>query len=121
MIEVEIESDIFESVVNNFTYPAFTWIEYSNYLNNTLELGNLTIVEEDDDELYISIDMSNSSKVETDLTRQYEKINISLNDIFDNNFTAGNSVTLNFTIEYSYKGSQYEKYENLTILIESED
>jgi len=128
-VEVSIEAiighDIFDWVVYNLTYPAFVWVEYSSYLNGSLELGNLTIREEDDNEIYWTMNMSQSIKTEkynvSEYTLiQYEKINIYLNEIFDYNFTIGNTADLNFTIEYFYKGNRYERYNNLTILIKNE-
>lgn len=122
-IGASINHNIFDWIVTNITYPAVVWVEYSIYLNNTLILGNLTIREVDDNSIFWTKNMSNSQKIEMNSSHnltQFEKLNISSINIFDNNFTVGRNATLNFTLDYFYQNKQYKRYARFNITIKNE-
>ena len=86
-------------------------------MNNTLNLGNLTIYESDGD-VYFNENISNSSRYISDAFTILPKlINITPDDIFDGNFAINNSEMLNITLDYYYKGMSYKTFTNTTIKI----
>lgn len=108
-------------VVNNIDAKDAIIITYSYYLNNSILLGNLTI-KESDDELYYTKNMSEESYFlhnGTDpwLIVYFHKIITNLTNIFDNNFSVGNSETLNISLDYWINDNQFTIYDNATIEI----
>ena len=116
-IMADISSDIPRFMVNNVNISSYVLIGYSGFLNNTLNLGNLTIYESDGD-VYFNENISNSSRYISDAFTILPKlINITPNDIFDENFTINNSEMLNITLDYYYQGKSYKTFTNTTIKI----
>lgn len=119
-ITVNLEHDVSNWIVNDVNHSRFVVLSYSSYLNNTLNLGSLTIVE-DDGESYYFKDMSNVSSFGANgLIYVSQKIDIIPYDIFDENFNVGNKAGLNFSISYTYKGNNYITKTNITIEILNE-
>jgi hypothetical protein len=107
-------------IVNNVNTSQYVTVTYSKYLNNSLTLGNLTIYEADG-ELYFTKNMSNVSGFGADsLMVHPQLINLTPNEVFDGNFSVGNTAGLNISIKYYYKGKEYTTTDNVTIEIVNE-
>ena len=119
-ITANLTNDFPTWMVNNVNTSRYVVISYSSYLNESLVLGNLSIFEADG-EMYYSKDMSNSSSFNSNsLTIHPQLIDIIPNEIFDDNFSFGNTAGLNLSIIYYYQGNTYEIRSNITIDIVSE-
>ncbi len=118
-INVSIRHTIPNYIVNNVNHTRSIVTSYSRYLNDSLTLGNLTILEMDDNQVYFSQNMSNSSsylsKGNTSIV--YPKSIVFTDDIFDGNFTIGNLARLNITLTYYYQSNLYKSYNNVTIQV----
>ncbi len=106
---------------NNINVNDSVVITYSYYINSSIELGNLTI-RESDNELYYTRNMSEENQFlhnGTDpwLIIYFHKILTNLTDMFDGNFSVGNSETLNISLDYWINDNQYTIYDNATIEI----
>lgn len=118
-ITVDLDHHIPSTMVNNVNTTRWVILSYSDYLNNSLTLGNLTIYEADG-ELYYNKNMSTSSKFNANsLMIHPQLINITPSEIFDNNFVVNNTAGLNLSITYYYKGNEYMTKENVTIKVVS--
>ena len=118
-IEVNLLHHIGSWIVNNINTSKYVVLSYSEYLNNSLTLGLLNIYEADGD-LYYSKNMSSGSNFNSNyLIIHPQLINITPNEIFDNNFTVNNTAGLNFSIKYYHQGKEYETTDNITITIRS--
>lgn len=127
-IEVELSFAIPEYMRTPVNASRWILIKYSNLLNDSLTLGNLTIYESDND-IYFQKNISNSSSVEQVVydengtqiepvkTVRGEKVRMDPLDIFDNNFSIENRESLNFTLEFFYQDKTYLISENVTIEI----
>lgn len=123
IVNVSIEAELTQHfptwIVNNVNTSRYVTISYSSYLNNSLTLGNLTIYESDG-ELYFDKNISDYKFEAGSLMIHPQKVNITPDDVFDNNFTVGNTAGLNISITYYYNGSSYELKDNVTIEVVNE-
>ena len=116
-VQAELSHGFPSWIVNNVNTTRYVTISYSSYLNNSLVLGNLTI-HEADGELYFTKNMSEVSGFDANLLMYHpQKVNLTPDEVFDNNFTVGNTAGLNMSFEYYYKGKSYELKDNVTIEI----
>ncbi|MFH1592375.1 MAG: hypothetical protein ABIB47_03335 [Candidatus Woesearchaeota archaeon] len=118
-ITVELDHDIGSFTINHIDHNRTIIASYSNYLNNSLFLSDLTIYLSNGS-IYFTKNMSNSQKYELNSTDPplniyAEKIRIRYDDIFYGNFTIGNQEWLNITLEYYYKDNFYQTSTKHTI------
>ena len=106
-------------MVNDVNTSRYVIITYSEYLNNSLTLGNLTI-READGEFYAEKNLSENSFSGNSLMIHPELVEIIPYEIFDGDFGVGNVAGLNFSFNYTYHGVTYEVKDNVTIEIVNE-
>lgn len=110
-IIAELDDDISNFTINHIDHNRTILVSYSNYLDDALFLGDLTIYLSNGS-IYFTKNMSDSQKFETNSTDPplnvyAEKIRIKYDEIFYGDFTVGNEEWINITLKYSHLGNTY--------------
>ncbi|MEK6909269.1 MAG: hypothetical protein AABX23_04425 [Nanoarchaeota archaeon] len=109
-INVSLEHDISSYTVNHVDHNRTIVVSHSIYLNDVIELGNLSIYISNGS-LYFNKDLSIEQGFEFNLTEPtlnvyVEKIRIRYEEIFYGDFTVGNDEWINITLDYNYLGEE---------------
>ncbi|MBS3083732.1 hypothetical protein J4423_02930 [Candidatus Pacearchaeota archaeon] len=108
-VTVELEHDINNYTINHVDHNRTVAVIYSDYLGDSLDLGDLTIYLSNGS-IYFTKNMSESSEfisnsTEPPLNIHAEKFRIKYDQIFYGNFTVGNEEWLNISLDYYYGGN----------------